>query len=89
MPSVNEEVIEPGLPNAPVNSYGVSCRDDPKKWTPRGCMLVYVVAIVHYGYHSVAQLSAIPSTAHTLHVDERLQEFFLLMRREVYVVVII
>ena len=52
-------------------------------------MLVYVVASVHYGDYSVAQLSASPSTTYTLHVDERLHQFLLLVSRERHVVVII
>ena len=30
MPPVNEEASEPGLPNSPVNSYGVSRRYESK-----------------------------------------------------------
>ena len=89
MPPVNEEASEPGLPSAPFNSYGVSRRAEPNKWAPRSLVLVYVVSSVHYGNHRVTQLSASPSTARTIHADERLHQFLLLVSRERHVVVII
>ena len=52
-------------------------------------MLVYVGDSVHYGYHSVAQIIAIPSTAYTLHVDKLLRQLLLLVSRERHVVVIL
>ena len=89
VPLVNEEYSEPGLTNAPDNSYGVSRRYEPNKWTPQGWMLIYVVASVHYGDHIFAQPSVNPSTAHTLHVDKHIHQFPLIVSRERHVGVIL